>query len=111
MTDSAERDRIRTIINSDIGKALPRLANMLAFDSAVSADAAGKILAAAQADIDRAVAEATTQAELSAGASSRSFADHKAGSGALGLAGGVTAPDSSDGGWKSAVEAANARFQ
>lgn len=111
MNENAERVRIKAIVASDIGKALPRLANMLAFDTAVSADAAGKILAAAKADIDQAIAQANVQGELSAGTLGRSFADHKAGSGTLGLGDGGIATDAAEAGWKSAVKSANQRFE
>lgn len=111
MNENAERDRIKTIINSDAGRAMPTLANALAFDSAVSADAAAKILTAAKADIDQGIAQANAQSELSAGALGRSFADHKAGSGTLGLVDGGIATDAAEAGWKSAVESANQRFE
>lgn len=111
--------RIKTIISSDAGKALATLANHLAFESDVSAEDAGKILAAAKADLDGAVeagAKSTGQVtDLTGGKEpEKSFAAHKEGAGTLGLG----TPErtnaseaAADAGWKSAVDTANARFQ
>lgn len=111
--------RIKTIISSDAGKALATLANHLAFESDVSAEDAGKILAAAKTDLDGAVeagAKSTGQVtDLTGGKEpEKSFAAHKEGAGTLGLG----TPErtnaseaAADAGWKSAVDTANARFQ
>jgi hypothetical protein len=56
----AERERIGAIIGSEDGKKRPGLANHLAFETEMSAEAAGKILAAAP--VEHVAAAAPTQA-------------------------------------------------
>lgn len=116
MNESAERDRIKAIINSDGGKAMASLANHLAFETDVSAEAAGKILAAGKADMDAVASTASaktsvTEQEGAKGADKgKSFVEHKAGAGTLGL--GTPEPQGAaakadDDGWGKAVALAN----
>jgi len=105
--------RIKAILASEEGKALPTLANHLAFDTKISADAAIATLKAAKSDVATAPAASTT-VEPPRQDSQASFEDRKAQAGALGLA----APDAREGataahaaGWDKAVANANRRFE
>lgn len=105
--------RMKTILSCDDGKKLPTLANHLAFDTNVSADDAGKILASAVKDmpkIDETKKEEVKQPEKEK--TNASFEERRAEAGALGLG----QPDVAGGkdqeitaaGWGKAVKAANA---
>lgn len=91
---SAERDRIKAIQTHASAAAFPKLSAFLAFDTALSADVAGKIIE--QAALDRPAA---------AGAS---YSERKQATGALGFKEpAATKPDAAKDGWKAATDAVN----
>jgi len=94
------------------------LANHLAFETDVSADVAGKILAAGKADLDAAAEAASKTTTVTAdqdgkgSEKGKSFIEHKAGAGALGLGSPEALGAGSkaeDDGWGKAVSLANPR--
>lgn len=100
--------RIKAIVSSDMGKALPTLANHLAFDTQISGADASKIMEAAKADMPKApVASSEPEKQQDPG---KTYEQHKAAAGALGLATPEKTnnkPDASAG-WGRAVGEANA---
>lgn len=100
--------RIKAIVSSDMGKAMPTLANHLAFDTQISGADASKILEAAKADMPKAPEASSDQGKTQDQA--KAYEQHKAAAGALGL--GTpdhtnNKPDASAG-WGRAVSEANA---
>lgn len=100
--------RIKAILASEEGKALPTLANHLAFDTGVTAEAAIATLKAAKSD-----QPAPAPIEEPKPDTQASFEDRKQAAGALGLA----TPDTREtgaaahaAGWQKAVAQANRRF-
>lgn len=72
--------RIKAIVSSDLGKAMPTLANHIAFDTTISSEAGAKLMEAAKADMPEKKPEASTEEKP------QSYAEHKTQAGALGLA-------------------------
>ena len=111
---SDAQSRIKAIVSSDAGKALPNLAAHLAFDTQISGADAAKILDIAKAEMPKAAEAPSTQPQQPAAQTqpnaSQSYEQHKAQSGALGLGQpGATNPNNSVAdGWSKAVKNANA---
>lgn len=91
---ASAQSRIKAITVSEHGKLMPTLAAFLAFDTAVTADVAGKILAAAKEDMPAPASLEQTSEEKPAPQPQQSFVDRKTEAGALGLGQpAATAPD------------------
>lgn len=80
---TSERARIKAIVSSDEGKALPALAGHLAFDTETEAEAAVKLLATAKADMPKAPEAGAGQGVGEDPA--KTYEQHKATAGSLGL--------------------------
>lgn len=100
--------RIKGIITCDAGKVMPALANHLAFDTQISSADAMKILDVAKADMPK--APAATSEPSKPQDTDKTYEQHKASAGALGLGTPEQTnnkPDASAG-WSRAVGEANA---
>lgn len=99
-----EQTRIRAIIASADGQAMPAMAQNLAFETEMTAEAAIGLLAAARADQTAAAPPAATTTEQP----SQPFLVNTAGGNGLAVPQPTSLSDGAQAGWSKAVAAANA---
>jgi hypothetical protein len=101
-------DRMKTILTSDDGRALPALAEVIAFETQVSEGDAAKLLAAARKDVAAVSAQPGTGAHHGASTPAAASVNHTLG--VADMVGGDAGADKIKAGWAKAVANINARF-
>lgn len=110
---SDEKSRIKNILASEAGAAIPTLAAYLAYETEISAEPAGKILAAAHADFLALQGKQTAVPVVDPAKAAAEYEAQKTAAGALGLGRpGPTGAERPDGAslWGKLITEANARI-